>query len=93
MKKIYLFCLPCSWGPDVIGYAVTQDGRGLANHLCSSVDWAKHDMGLTSGWKHDLYAAAVPEGFRLEWVDDVDRHPGLQEALRLNRELLEGEIR
>jgi len=90
MTTIYLFTLPArGWHPeDVLGYAVTADGRGLASHLSSSTGWAKHDMGLTSDWKHDVYRRECPDGYELEWVDDVDSHTGLQTALALNRQVV-----
>ena len=89
MTTIYLFCIPArGWGADdVIGYAVAADGRGLQSHLSSSAGWARHDMGLTSDCHHDTYAAACPGGYTLEWVDDVDQHPGLLKALALNEQV------
>ena len=82
--KIYLYCVPAAWPGDVIGYAVGADGLGLASHLSSTAAFSKHDMGLTSDWKHEGYRAAYPDGFELEWVDDPDNHEGLRAALRLN---------
>ena len=79
--KIYLAAIPTGGGSgrvhgsrrggDVLGCALADDGTGLANHLSSSVEFAKHDMGLTSDWKHDYYREHAPNGFELEWVDDV----------------------
>ena len=87
--KIYLYCVDYCWGRghnDVIGYALTEDGVGLASHLSSNREWAQHDMGLTSDWKHDHYAEHCPDGYELEWVDDVENHPGLQAAIRINHQ-------
>lgn len=94
--KIYLAAIPLGTGSgrvrgstpggDVIGNALAEDGTGLAAHLSSSVAYAKHDMGLTSDWKHDIYREHCPDGFELEWVDDVETHDGWRAALALNRE-------
>jgi hypothetical protein len=86
--KIFLYCVPYVWGggrhEDVIGYAITADGIGLASHLSSNTEWAKHDLGLTSNWKHDLYNEHCQNGFELEWVDDVFSHPELMQAIAIN---------
>lgn len=92
--KIYLAAFPTgggSWyvrgstpGGDVLGAALAEDGTGLGEHLSSSVAFAKHDMGLTSDWKHEYYKAHAPDGFTLEWVDDPSTHAGWQAALKLN---------
>ncbi len=55
-------------GCDQIGYAVDEEGHTLASHY-SSYGWSKHDMGLTSTLKHEVYAQRYPEGFRVEWLD------------------------
>jgi hypothetical protein len=72
-------------GGDVMGEALAEDGTGLGGHLSSSVAFARHDMGLTSDWKHNIYAAHYPSGYRLEWVEDAATHGGWQAALVLNR--------
>ena len=72
-------------GGDVLGCALAEDGTGLGSHLSSSVDFAKHDMGLTSNWKHEYYQEHAPDGFELVWIDDVATDPRWQAALALNR--------
>lgn len=86
--KIYLACFPVSWGrhEDVIGYALAEDGVGLASHLSSHEEWAKHDMGLTSDWKHDHYAKCYPDGYELEWIDNADTDERWLKAIALNQE-------
>ena len=74
-------------GGDVLGCALAEDGHCLAEHLSSSVDFAKHDMGLTSDWKHDRYRAHAPNGYILEWVDDPKVHGEWQAAIELNKQL------
>lgn len=84
--KIYLTCMPGGFREgDVIGYALGEDGQGLASHLSSNVEFSKHDMGLTGDWKHDHYAKCYPEGYELEWVDDPETHEGWLKAVALNK--------
>ena len=88
--KIYLTCFPAdrTWGAgSVIGYALAEDGHGLGSHLSSSVDFARHDMGLTSDWKHETYQKHCPDGFELEWIEDADHDPRWQAAMKLNKAL------
>ena len=86
--KIYLTCFPATgWGKDdVIGYALAEDGTGLASHLSSNEGFSKHDMGLTSDWKHEHYQKVYPNGFELVWVDDADNDERWQGAYKLNQE-------
>jgi len=72
-------------GPgDVLVSALAEDGTFLAEHLSSSVDWAKRDIGFlpmagqaSPTRKHDLYAAHYPDGYELEWVDEPKSHARL----------------
>lgn len=48
--------------------AIDERGEILASHSSSDEDWAKHDMGFTSDWQHDLYNARHPAGWNLVWV-------------------------
>lgn len=90
--KIYLFSLPGGFEPtDVIGYALAEDGHCICSHLSSNVQWAKHDMGLTSDWKHDHYNEHYPDGYELIWVDDPDNHSELKMVMELNKKLYESE--
>lgn len=44
------------------------DGVGIvASHASSTPEWAKHDMGIGSDWKHDAYDEMYPDGWELEW--------------------------
>jgi len=93
--KIYLTAYPLGTGSgavhgstpggDVLGCALSEDGVLLAEHLSSSVGFAKHDLGLTSDWQHDFYRAHAPNGYELEWVDDRKTHTGWIAAFDLNR--------
>lgn len=87
-KKIYCFVNGSSreWHPVL---AMCEDGHVLANHASSTVGWARHDIGITSDWKHENYKEHCPEGYELIWVDeeDVRGHEGIQSAYQLNQEL------
>ena len=100
--KIYLYCVALgtgsgnvrgsSFGGDVLGYALAENGYCLASHLSSSVEFSRHDMGYESNWKHDLYDRYYPDGYELVWIDesDLDNHEGWKKAFELNRELNNG---
>ena len=80
-KKIFCFIN----GGNVEMYhvdALSEDGHFVSGHLSSSIGWAKHDIGIDSSWKHDIYKQYYPEGFELVWVDDVHNHEGLQAAYK-----------
>ena len=83
--KIYIYCVPSGIGSDVIGYALAEDGTGLAQHLSSNPSWSKRDLGMTGNWKHEFYREHCPDGYELEWVDDPVQHAGLQAALAKNQ--------
>lgn len=60
--------------------AMAEDGTGLAGHLSSHEDWAKHDIGVTSDWKHEVYREHYPDGFEVVWVDNF--HQRMQTDMR-----------
>lgn len=96
MGKIFLWCVPLGTGGgyvngstrggDVMGYALAEDGTGLASHLSSNEDFSKHDIGLTSNWHHEAYEEHYPDGFELEWVDDPENHELFNAAYELNKQ-------
>jgi hypothetical protein len=59
------------WLPDLIGVAFDEEGRQIASHISSTVDWVKHDMGITSTHKHGTYQARYPDGFTVEWGGEM----------------------
>ncbi|MGA0595644.1 hypothetical protein [Enterovirga sp. CN4-39] len=77
--KVYAF-VNGSGPMGYFGAAIAEDGTVLpAGHCSSAPFWARHDMGADGHctWKHDVYAAHYPNGFEVEWVDDVEAHPVL----------------
>ncbi len=67
--------------------ALAEDGTFLASHVSSSDYFAKHDIGITSDWKHEAYKKHYPDGYELVWVDDATpgKCPGLDEAYARNQ--------
>lgn len=86
---IYCYIRSKSINGDVVVEAFACDGHVLTGHISSNVEFAKHDIGITSTWKHDIYNNHFPDGWVLEWVDDPMNHPGWLEALRINKEQFE----
>lgn len=106
--KIYVWCFRnelgsgavngSTRGGDVSGYGMAGDGKVLASHWSSSESFAKHDLGISSDWKHDKYKEHYPEGYELIWLGleeelnifselpGLDVLSGFQEAYRLNQE-------
>jgi len=71
--KIYCFINDKNYtGGDCIVIAISEEGRNLCSHLSSSIEWAKHDIGITSDWKHNIYKGFYPDGYELVWVDDPE---------------------
>lgn len=63
---------------------MTENGVVLATHLSSSIEWSKHDLGLTSDWKHHIYSEACPDGYELVWIDEPHKDPRWKDAIALN---------
>lgn len=88
MAKIFIFINSNRPGW-VIPLALAEDGYCLANHCCSHECFVKHDMGIGSDWKHEIYKEHYPDGYELEYVEekDIKTHPGIQTAFKLNQEI------
>lgn len=83
--KIYVF-INSGRGTDwIVGMAMAEDGTCLAGHVSSHEQWFRHDMGLTSDWKHDHYKEHCPDGYELIEVEDPRNHEGIQAAYKLNQ--------
>lgn len=86
-KKIYCF-INSGKGTDWQNVqALTEDGVFIAGHISSNEGYAKHDIGLTSDWKHEIYEKEYPEGYELEWVDDPKNHEGILAAYEKYKKL------
>lgn len=79
MKKIYI----CYSGEPEFLHAhaivgICEDWKldSIAWHLCSNESFVKHDMWITSDWKHDIYDKEYPDWWQLEWFwkieDEID---------------------
>lgn len=83
--KIYVF-IDFGRGTSFIGgIAVAEDASVLARHISSSEDFFKHDMGLTSDWKHEQYKEKYPAGFELVLIEDpkTSTDPGFLAMLKI----------
>lgn len=72
---------PCG---DTKGYAVVRNGdkfKVIESHWSSGVEWTKHDMGITSDWKHDVYKELYPEGYELVWLGAFNNPEELDKVL------------
>lgn len=67
--------------------AIAEDGHCVAGHTCSHQGYMRHDLGMDgSTWKHENYDKHFGAGnWELEWVDDPEKHEGLQKAYALNQ--------
>lgn len=88
MNKIYIIANESNalGRPGYSCHALAEDGTGICGHYSSSITFAKHDMGLTSDWKHEHYKKHYPDGYELIWVDDPDTHAGFLAANELHQQ-------
>lgn len=67
LPRIFVFCSSgdCSDSSDWHSFqALSEDGEFLAAHICSSHDYALHDMGVReTGLKRELYVERYSNGF------------------------------
>ena len=67
---------------DIIGYAMIQDdncGGIIASHYSSGLHWLKHDMGLTSDLKHDIYKELFDDNYELVFAGTFNTEKELDE--------------
>lgn len=69
---------------------LAEDGTGLGSHICSHEGYMEHDLGILEGTRpdrHERFREHYPDGYRMEFIsfDNVEAHPGLTEAYRLNQ--------
>lgn len=95
MSKKKIYCWINSESPGwYCSIALCEDGHALTGHASSTPGWARHDMGVRSDWKHDVYDLHCGAGnWELEWVSrkDVNGHAGIEAAAELNRALAAAE--
>lgn len=75
--KIYCFVSEVHEGraSGVCSVAIAEDGEPLTGHFSTNEEWAKHDMGVTSEWKHDVYKRHYPGGYEVVWLEDASMLP------------------
>lgn len=86
--KIYAFINGRFGKNDFVVVAMAEEGTVLANHVSSSRQWAKHDIGVTSNWKHEVYNQFYMNGWDIEWItrEEAPTHEGFQRALEQHHE-------
>lgn len=68
--KITVFAIDArdaNWLAEYFAVAFVDDAGIIASHASSTPEWSKHDMGIGSDWKHDVYDELYPDGWELEW--------------------------
>lgn len=71
---------------DTLGYAMIVDGANysiIENHYSSGINWTKHDMGITSDWKHEIYKEKFPNGYELIWLGGFENHEEAKKATEM----------
>jgi hypothetical protein len=75
-QKIYCFILGKYKNDEVVVAAAYWMNKKelcvITSHFSSNEEWAKHDIGLTSDWKHDVYQKLFPSGYELIWVKESE---------------------
>lgn len=69
------------------GCLVAADGTPLGGHICSSEGFMYGDLGILEGTRpdrHEGFKKHYPDGYRMDFVTDLDNHAGFKEACRLN---------
>lgn len=100
MATIYAFCNGCDMPDWHNGMAMCEDGHVLAEHVSSTHDFCRIDLGVDGAKRHEdgkedwsgkraKYAEHCPEGFTVEWVEQsqLRTHPGIQAAYAKNQDL------
>ena len=84
---IYCFVV-MDYGEYLYSIALSEDGYMLTSHISTNRSFAMTDMGWNNNNdKHQQYKEHYPDGYNVAWVDDPEDHRGVQEAIRLNKEL------
>jgi hypothetical protein len=85
--RIYIFPNQ-HFGGDVLCYAIAEDGKLLASHVCSNESFAKLDLSDSHPSRRDAYVSHYPNGYVLEFVPEanLNEHVGLRAAVSRNKE-------
>lgn len=64
---------------------VSEDGKWLGGHICSSEAYMPHDLGVLEGTRpdrHETFKEHYPDGYRMEFVgyDEFNSHEKLKAA-------------
>jgi hypothetical protein len=69
--------------------AISQDGKVLGGHVCSSEGYMPHDLGILEGTREDRhtndYQKHYPGGYRMRFIpsSEIETTPELLAALEL----------
>lgn len=69
--RIFCFINSSNFPHAINTAALSEDGHFLASRTSSDLYWAKHDIGITSDWKHEYYKEHYPDGYDLVWLDGI----------------------
>lgn len=67
---------------------LAEDGTFLGSHLCSSVAYMPHDLGILEGARpdrHEHFRKHYPDGYRMDFTEDA-HHPEIEKAYQKNQE-------
>jgi urocanate hydratase len=81
MNKIFITAIIRKDG-NVHGLAIAENGHILAEVLSSTTYWALHDLGMDSTKNHDVYENYYPKGYKIEVVDNFEKHEGIRQAFQ-----------
>jgi hypothetical protein len=90
MHKIFVTAFPLDDGK-YMGFALAEDGDGLASQICLNKVWVRHAMGVNSRWFRQKYREKYPDGYHvIDLVDASDKqlnkNKDYMAALELNAE-------
>jgi hypothetical protein len=66
---------------------LAEDGTHLGGHLCSSVAYMPHDLGILEGSRpdrHETFRKHYPDGYRMDFAED-SKHPEIEKAYQRNQ--------
>ncbi len=69
--RVFCISVPDEFTPDgVQGYSVDMDGKTINEHYCTSLNWAKHDLGHKGDNHPSVYSELFPKGYIVMWMDE-----------------------